>query len=251
MRNFPPFQTSFLQGAIQICLFAGVVASGVATAQAEINDEAFLFTSIASQKANRMIEELSRSTNPPTDIRIRTIPSLRGGESEVKASIQRIQQEERGKGISIIIVKKPSMLVFSSGPGVLKKLPKLEEVRNNMLSEFRSERYDNGLIQGLFAMQSELRTAFPASTVTTLAKAKENISVESFSDRINAFFSNGKKEAAVEAKREEGQKENAASGGFRLSNWIFYIMYGVIAWMMLPFRRFLGRGKIARLKSWP
>ena len=221
------------------CLFFSCFLS--LPAWAEINDEAFLFSATTTQKANRILQEIEQSTSPSTEVALRTIPSLPSNDADGKAVAERLYREQRIRGLLIVVVKQPSQLILTGNKSTLAKLPKSEEMRSNMLAEFRAERYDNGLIQGLRSLQDELQKAFPGTIASELKGQRLKTGAEAASDRLAermARVFGVKDEKAKRALPEEPKVDPSTQShpriGFEIGNWFFVLMFSVLAWMMFP-----------------
>lgn len=208
----------------------------VSNAKAEINDEALLFSASAAQKAELIMKDIQRKTGTAAEIDVRTIPSLPSNDPDPRALSVRLFGERKTKGMLVLIVKNPPRVVFAAGDSLLKKLPDTEEIRVQMLQAVTEKQYDKGLLSGLGALGERMKSTFPSGA------AVESTAKDGISKLTSLWSGSSKTKKPAEPQEEPGSSTTAsipAKKGFSIPSGFFYIMFGVIAVLLLPRDRVL------------
>ena len=138
-------------------LFAVVIASGSAPS---VIDGADMFSADAIRTAKAEMAKIDRLYG--VTLTVETVESLRGiGIDE--AALRKVEQSGH-KGIFVLIAKQEHKAEVLASPRALQEQvgkPRLNEIRDVFLAEFRKKRIDDGLIKGVQAAEKALAAVRP------------------------------------------------------------------------------------------
>ena len=143
-----------------VALFIGLVVFQLPLAQAEVLDEAKIFSASTVEQAGRMISEIRSSTSPQKDVIVLTAATLPAGSEDAQRVAEEIFRQRRLNGVLLYLVKSPHRLVITIGRSTQSRFGAGDTVRNVMLQEFKAGRYDEGLLAGIGVLRKELPLAF-------------------------------------------------------------------------------------------
>ncbi len=150
----------------------------VQAAVPKVDDRASLFSAQAVQKANQVVEHIYEQTKPAKDVVVQTLLSLPSG-VEADDEAERIFRQRHLNGILILVVKNPHKLAITVGHATQERFHEGAALRNTMLSHFKREDYDGGLLAGVnFAEQALLRQFAENVVMQKTAAANEPAAAE-------------------------------------------------------------------------
>jgi glc operon protein GlcG len=123
----------------------------------DVKDTAGLFSSDAIRAARETLQKLEKSAGVAT--LVETVESLKG-ENVDEAAI-RLARRSGLKGVFILIARKESKIEVLSSRAYAEALPRpvRNKVRQVFIDEFRKWKFDDGLRQGVAALEGEVRKA--------------------------------------------------------------------------------------------
>jgi uncharacterized protein GlcG (DUF336 family) len=156
--NSPMLYRPLILGVLTVA-----IASGVARGQeshSAVIDDAGMFSDDAIRQANAILAKIDRSFG--VAVTVETIATLRGQGID-EAAIRRAEQRGH-KGIFVLIAKQDHKAEALASPrALLEELgkPRLNEIRDAFLAEFRRNKLDDGLIKGVRAAEMALAAVRP------------------------------------------------------------------------------------------
>lgn len=133
-----------------------------ALAATYITDNGNMFSSGAKNQATSIIDNLVRRTRK--EVLVYTVPSLNG--QDVTAAADQAFQRNRTNGALIFISKQDKKLDIVAGTDTQQVLnqQRRNQVRDHILSDFRANKFDQGLIDGVSDISSILGGAATSSS---------------------------------------------------------------------------------------
>ncbi len=120
-----------------------------------LEDRAGFFSANTIIQAEKIIAEVYTNTRPPKEVVVITIPSLSPDKNALQAAEEAFQ-ERRVNGILIYIVKNPHKLEIVVGRNTKEQFPEGYRLHELMLDHFRRGSYDEGLLEGLRFLKTNL-----------------------------------------------------------------------------------------------
>jgi glc operon protein GlcG len=123
----------------------------------DVRDLAGLFSADAIKAARETLQKLEKATNVAT--MIETTETLKG--ENIDETAVRLARRSGLKGVFILIAKKEAKIEVLSSRAYAEALPRAarNRVRQLFIDEFRQRKFDDGLRQGVEALEKELRRA--------------------------------------------------------------------------------------------
>ena len=203
---------------VLVTLLALFVVLAPGTAQAKVVDEAGLFSAATMSQLDQRISALKSTYD--RDVLIVTVATL-GGQTIPQVAQRYINVPvQRIGGVYIFIARQEKKIDIAIGANTMTAIPKdkKEQIRQGLVSAFRSGSFDTGILAAVSSIDDDLRLARSAGLP---ASAPDQVPVVRTAPA-----------APVESRASSG-------GGMGLFGWIFIIFIG---WLVFSVIRGLFRG---------
>ncbi|HLG69675.1 MAG TPA: TPM domain-containing protein [Chloroflexota bacterium] len=156
---------------LAVIFLAMLLAPLNALAATYIQDNGNMFSSGAKNQATQLIDNMVRRTGK--EVLVYTVPSLNG--QDPSAAADSVFQQNRVNGVLLYMSAQDRRLEIKVGADTRQAISTTREaqIRDHILSDFRNNQFDKGLIDGINDVNSSLPAAGGTRTTTTTAPAAQ------------------------------------------------------------------------------
>ncbi len=164
--------------ALPLALLTLLLAAGSALAAGGVQDNGGMFSASARNAANQKIQQIQRETGKT--IEVVTVASLGG--RDINAEADRIFQQDRLNGVLLYMSKDDRKLAIKVGVDTRKSISIQQEasIRETILSSFKKNDFDGGLLAGIDRIGSDLRAGAATGRTGVAPQAQRSSSFSWF-----------------------------------------------------------------------